>query len=86
MGTGDLQYTENAPGGAAFQTPFSFFARGAMGSRLPLANIQTGPGTAGDADFTPDPSLDARMLLASPVGLMVEYTSRCNLRCKYCTK
>jgi MoaA/NifB/PqqE/SkfB family radical SAM enzyme len=57
-----------------------------MGTRLPLANIQTGPVTAGDAEFTPDPSLDAKMLLASPVGLMVEYTSRCNLRCKYCTK
>jgi MoaA/NifB/PqqE/SkfB family radical SAM enzyme len=57
-----------------------------MGSRLPLATADLAPVTASDSDFTPDPSLDATMLLASPVGLMVEYTSRCNLRCKYCTK
>ncbi|MFG6466610.1 radical SAM protein [Roseateles sp. BYS87W] len=29
---------------------------------------------------------DPALLQARPQGLMVEYTSRCNLRCKYCSK
>lgn len=36
--------------------------------------------------FTPDPSIPEAWLKAYPRGVMVEYTSRCNLRCKYCTK
>lgn len=31
-------------------------------------------------------SIDPALLRAKPQGLMVEYTSRCNLRCKYCSK
>ncbi len=30
--------------------------------------------------------VDPALLLSKPQGLMVEYTSRCNLRCKYCSK
>ena len=30
--------------------------------------------------------VDPALLLARPRGLMIEYTSRCNLRCKYCSK
>ncbi|MGM9479957.1 radical SAM protein [Roseateles sp. NT4] len=31
-------------------------------------------------------NVDPTLLRAKPHGLMVEYTSRCNLRCKYCSK
>jgi MoaA/NifB/PqqE/SkfB family radical SAM enzyme len=31
-------------------------------------------------------AIDPALLSARPQGLMVEYTSRCNLRCKYCSK
>lgn len=31
-------------------------------------------------------AIDPALLRARPHGLMVEYTSRCNLRCKYCSK
>jgi MoaA/NifB/PqqE/SkfB family radical SAM enzyme len=30
--------------------------------------------------------IDPALLAAHPRGLMIEYTSRCNLRCKYCSK
>lgn len=33
-----------------------------------------------------DPAIEEAWLQARPQGVMVEYTSRCNLRCKYCTK
>jgi molybdenum cofactor biosynthesis enzyme MoaA len=33
-----------------------------------------------------DPSIPEAWLNAYPSGVMIEYTSRCNLRCKYCTK
>lgn len=56
-----------------------------MGNGAVLKVLQ--PGEPSDDDvFVPDPSLDPSLLLARPQGLMVEYTSRCNLRCKYCTK
>ena len=32
------------------------------------------------------PEIDPALLLARPSGLMIEYTSRCNLRCRYCSK
>ncbi len=31
-------------------------------------------------------AVDPALLQARPRGLMIEYTSRCNLRCKYCSK
>jgi molybdenum cofactor biosynthesis enzyme MoaA len=56
-----------------------------MGKGAVLKVLQSGQPGADDV-FVPDPSLDPSLLLAKPHGLMVEYTSRCNLRCKYCTK
>jgi MoaA/NifB/PqqE/SkfB family radical SAM enzyme len=32
------------------------------------------------------PAVDPALLQARPSGLMIEYTSRCNLRCRYCSK
>jgi MoaA/NifB/PqqE/SkfB family radical SAM enzyme len=56
-----------------------------MGKGAVLKVLQRGDSVADDT-FVPDRSLDPSLLLAKPQGLMVEYTSRCNLRCKYCTK
>ena len=68
----------------------------APASKLPLTEARTmdivaDPAPIAVLRFHPPvmdtlPAVDPALLLARPRGLMVEYTSRCNLRCRYCSK